>query len=286
MLSGFEPTPVGERGPAFGVIAPHAGWRFSGEVAFKAYTAVEPFPARVLILCTAHRVASPEIALWPSDAGDWETPLGPVPIDVELTEHLLNSCPSFAASARPHMQEHAAELQLPFLLHRRPDVKVAIATVAMHPRTTPLERMLLAGSELAAALANFTESSREGCQTAVQTNDPQKLNVANTSAFDAADRRVLVVVSSDLSHEDDDATTRAQDIYALDAIQTANPRVLYDAVQSHNITMCGAGAAILLLQAAAQTRGGRHASNIAYRTSADATGSAAGYTVGYLAATL
>src|SRR5690242_7597647 len=74
-------TPTTAR-PALGILAPHAGYMYSGVVAGATYARVD-VPARAVVLCPNHTGLGARVSLWPD--GAWKTPLGPVPIDAELT---------------------------------------------------------------------------------------------------------------------------------------------------------------------------------------------------------
>ncbi len=107
--------------PAIGVLAPHAGYVYSGAVAGATYARVG-VPARAIVLCPNHTGRGANASLWPD--GAWRTPLGRVPIDPELTEG-LRACPLVEDDRAAHLGEHALEVQLPFLQARRPDVSIA-----------------------------------------------------------------------------------------------------------------------------------------------------------------
>lgn len=104
------------------VIAPHAGYRYSGPVAASAYRllAGKPFQ-RVLLLGPAHRVALRGLAASSADA--FETPLGIVPIDQTLRDRSKNiSLINIRDDA--HEDEHALEVQLPFLQTILPNASI------------------------------------------------------------------------------------------------------------------------------------------------------------------
>jgi AmmeMemoRadiSam system protein B len=97
------------------LIAPHAGYVYSGPVAASAYARVAARAdeiERVVLLGPAHRVASRSMAL-PSVDG-FATPLGVVPIDRDLRAAALLR-PGVVVDDRPHADEHALEVHLPFL---------------------------------------------------------------------------------------------------------------------------------------------------------------------------
>jgi MEMO1 family protein len=110
---------AGERALAPGfpklVIVPHAGYIYSGPVAASAYAALAPargLVRRVVLLGPCHRVPVRGLAL--PAAGAFRTPLGTVPVDAEAAAS-LRGLPQVTESAATHAQEHALEVQLPFL---------------------------------------------------------------------------------------------------------------------------------------------------------------------------
>ena len=107
--------------PALGVLAPHAGYVYSGKVAGETWARVE-VPARAVVLCPNHTGLGARVALWPG--GGWCTPLGRVPIDAALTA-ALRACPLVEDDRVAHLREHALEVQLPFLQARRSGVAIA-----------------------------------------------------------------------------------------------------------------------------------------------------------------
>jgi len=107
--------------PALGLLAPHAGYVYSGAVAGRTYARVAA-PERAIVLCPNHTGLGPRASLWPD--GGWLTHLGRVAIDEELTA-ALRACPLLEEDRSAHLREHSLEVQLPFLQARRPDVAVA-----------------------------------------------------------------------------------------------------------------------------------------------------------------
>jgi AmmeMemoRadiSam system protein B len=107
--------------PAVGLLAPHAGYAYSGPVAGATYARVN-VPDRVVVLCPNHTGLGKRAALWPD--GSWATPIGRVPVDEAMTEEILATglvSPDRAA----HRHEHSLEVQLPFLQFRNPEVSIA-----------------------------------------------------------------------------------------------------------------------------------------------------------------
>ncbi len=105
--------------PAIALMAPHAGYAYSGKTAGLAYCQTEITPT-VFILCPNHTGKGPKISVW--SEGAWETPLGSIPVDSELSKQLIARVGT--ADRRAHEGEHAIEVHVPFLKFRRADVKI------------------------------------------------------------------------------------------------------------------------------------------------------------------
>jgi AmmeMemoRadiSam system protein B len=110
--------------PPKAVIAPHAGYIYSGPVAGTAYASLAARGGqveRVILLGPSHRVAFAGVAT--SGAGAFETPIGPVPVDRETVAALVQA--GLAREFEPaHENEHSLEVQLPFLKQLFPDARV------------------------------------------------------------------------------------------------------------------------------------------------------------------
>ena len=218
---------------AMGCIAPHAGYMFSGHVAGAVFSRIE-IPRRCIVLCPNHTGMGRALAIL--SEGAWETPLGEVPIDVELAFALKQRFPALQEDSAAHRAEHAAEVELPFLQLRQPELAFVPIALGMG-QFEPLEQL---GKALADVIA--------------EQKDP-----------------VLIVASSDMNHYESDAVTRVKDHRALERILTLDPRGLYDVVTEQNISMCGFGPAVAMMTAARQL-GAKSAELVKYATSADVSG--------------
>lgn len=95
------------------IIAPHAGYVYSGPVAASAYAslrAARTTVRRVVLLGPSHRAYLEGLGRSTADA--FETPLGPVPLD-EVAG--MSPLPGVTAADHAHHAEHSIEVQLPFL---------------------------------------------------------------------------------------------------------------------------------------------------------------------------
>ncbi len=109
-------APAGESVPApRALIAPHAGYIYSGPVAGSAYKALLRSTTqirRVVLLGPSHYVPFTGLAL--SHYSAFHTPLGDVPIDDEAIEK-IRSLPQVQFLESAHEREHCLEVNLPFL---------------------------------------------------------------------------------------------------------------------------------------------------------------------------
>ena len=115
-------TPVAGAKPPKAIIAPHAGYIYSGPIAASAYALLTPLRglvSRVILLGPSHRVAFRGVAL--GTAQVWETPLGPVRID-PFGQEALKGLPSVGVLDAAHGAEHSLEVHLPFLIRTLGDV--------------------------------------------------------------------------------------------------------------------------------------------------------------------
>lgn len=119
--------------PPKAVIAPHAGYIYSGQVAASAYAGWRSLGEtvnRVVLLGPSHQVYLRGLAA-PSVRG-FETPLGTVPLDAEAIETVA-SLPQVTINDHPHALEHSLEVHLPFLQMLFPEFKLVPLAVGDTP---------------------------------------------------------------------------------------------------------------------------------------------------------
>ena len=155
-----EPSPSGFRAESRALIAPHAGYPYSGSIAgssFRQLLGGGPPVERVVLLGPSHHFHLEGLALPSADA--FETPLGKVPVAAGPCA-ALRELPQVTVDDRAHAPEHALEVELPFLQEALGDFEVVPMVV---------------GAASAEQVAEVIERLWSGPET-------------------------LVVVSSDLSH--------------------------------------------------------------------------------------
>lgn len=185
--------------PAVGAVCPHAGLMYSGRTAGAVYARLQP-PETLVVLGPNHHGVGAEAAL-PGHA-EWETPLGPVPIDRELAQAIRVASRVLEEDDAAHAREHSIEVQLPFLRYLMPGSRlVPISVSPVGP----------------AAVGDLGRAVAEGIR--------------------AVGRRAVVVASTDFSHYVSRAVAERKDRPALDAIRSLDPERLLEAVRRERITM-------------------------------------------------
>jgi len=117
MIRGFFNQMTAPENPGFtmAIISPHAGYVFSGEVAAKAFNQLDPQKqySTVFIIGSSHRASFGGGSVY--TAGNYITPLGTVPIDLELARTLAMSNKDLSFDPHYQRNEHSLEVQIPFL---------------------------------------------------------------------------------------------------------------------------------------------------------------------------
>ncbi len=214
-------------------ISPHAGYIYSGRVAGQLFAHLT-IPGRVIVLGPNHTGVGARVAVAPHAC--WDTPLGEQPVDAEFARRLVDAFPGAEFDPHAHLREHSIEVQLPFLMRRRPDLRV-VPVVVKH---LSLAECLDLGKVLAELISGLDEP-------------------------------VGIVASSDMSHYQPDETARTLDHLAIDAVLARDPAGLFETVHREGISMCGVIPATVALSAA-NDLGAVDAHLVAYATSGDVSG--------------
>ncbi len=218
---------------AYGIVAPHAGYMYSGGIAGKIYGRIK-IPETVLIIGPNHHGMGESCALYPS--GQWMTPLGPSVINADLNSLLLEHTPYLSVDEIAHTKEHSLEVQLPFLQFLRPDVTLSAICIG-HGDFSSLKAI---GEGIANAIRYFYKD-------------------------------VLIVASSDMTHYETADVARRKDNLALARILAFDPEGLLQVCRSERISMCGVVPAVIMM-VAARSLGATKAELEAYANSGDVTG--------------
>jgi len=239
-------TPQGKRPPSIvSVVVPHAGYIYSGPAAAHAYLELgdESPPDAYVVVGPNHTGWGTPLSIM--EEGVWRTPLGDAPIDSGLAEAIIEFSEIARADSEAFIREHSQEVQVPFIQFINP--KAQIVPVCMGYQDL--------------------ETSRDLAQ----------------AVFKAAEgKRVVVVASTDLSHQEPIEVARRKDALVLEALRGMDEERLQRAVRTHRISMCGYGPASVAL-VYAKLSSARECQVLTYYTSGDVTGDTWGV-VGYTSA--
>lgn len=128
-----------------GMIAPHAGWAFSGDAAGHAYTWLQQShpEATLVVLFASHRGPRGPHSLFLGDG--WETPLGRLPTHRALADRiaadpLAGQLELREEPVRPARSDNAVELHLPFIKHAWPDASLVMLGIGANEDALRLGR--------------------------------------------------------------------------------------------------------------------------------------------------
>lgn len=215
------------------IIAPHAGYIFSGSVAGLVYSSIEP-PDTFILLGPNHTGLGNAVAVM--SEGRWDVPGATLEVDSKLAGSIIKRSQLCTQDEEAHTHEHSLEVQLPFIVHINPKARIVPVTIMK----ASLEELMSLGHAIAAAVK-------------------------------AAKYPVVVAASTDMSHFLDEDETRRRDKHALDRISALDPEGLHKVVRSKDISMCGFMPTVTALSAALAL-GATEARLLRYTTSAEASG--------------
>lgn len=231
-------------GKIIGLVAPHAGYMYSGQIAAYAYRIIRGivFDA-VIVIGPSHRTHFRGVSVY--DRGGYETPLGVVPVDVDLARRIIDQNELISYIPAVHLQEHSIEIQLPFL-------QVALEEFRFVP--------LMMGDQ-----------SREVCEI-----------LSESICKATGDRKVLIVGSSDLSHFYSYERAVKLDSIVLGHIEKMDHKALLKDLENDVCEACGGGPIIVTIMVSKRL-GADRAGLLKYANSGDVTGETKGV-VGYASA--
>lgn len=236
------------------LVSPHAGFIFSGPAAANGFAALaaDGIPETVVILGPSHYSSDRRAALSTADA--WRTPLGEVELDAALGEAILSKCDLVVADDRPHRLEHSLEVQVPFLQFVYGDRAPRICPICVRSYPMyPTEQIAADARAIGEAIAEV-----------------------------AAGRRVVLIASTDLSHQMPQDVAEKLDRMVIDAILAVDPERLLKTVAEGEISTCGPVPVAIAL-AFCRATGRTSAKLLRYYTSGDIIGDRSGV-VGYASA--
>lgn len=232
---GKPPPAARGRASIVAVVAPHAGYEYSGPVAAHSYLHVSSLPDPELIVVVAPNHYGIGSGVSTFKDGYWQTPLGMMQVDSEASATLVREAGVAAFDPGAHKIEHSLEVQLPFLQKIYGD----------HVPFLPVS-LLFQDIGTAEAVAGALVEVVRG-------------------------KRAVVVASSDLTHYEPDEAARAKDASLLDQVVSMDIEGFYSTLVKLEVTACGFGP-IATVMSLASALGLRRGEVLKYATSGDTTG--------------
>lgn len=223
------------KGKLIGLIAPHAGYDFSGEIAAYAYKQLEGKNFDTVILIGEshyHRFPGASIGNYQS----YQTPLGEVEVDNDLAINIIKYEAAIKFYPQVHQGEHSLEVQLPFLQTLLRDFK--ILPIILGERSSKLS---------------------------------SKIVKAILQELKGRDEKILFIASTDLSHFYPYQTALQLDNLTIKAIEKLDSDSFYQGLSYGNYYLCG-GAAVGTLLKIAENLQANKIKLLKYANSGDITG--------------
>jgi MEMO1 family protein len=236
LLAHASPPPIND--PILAVVAPHAGYQFSGPVAAYTYAALKGRKfSRVVVIAPSHYEAFDFTSVYDGDA--YATPLGTVRVDKAFAKQLASMSPAIRLSSQGHVPtakgaEHALEVELPWLQRVLGDFE--LVPIVMGDQSYENSRAL------GVALAKLIQGSE-----------------------------TLILASSDLSHYHPYDEAVKIDHKTLNALQAWDYLSMSRNFEARIWEACG-GAPIVAAMIAAERMGANQALVLKYANSGDTTG--------------
>jgi AmmeMemoRadiSam system protein B len=186
------------------IVSPHAGYVYSGPAAAHSYLALgeQSTPDTIVIIGPNHTGWGKPVSVM--NNGLWETPLGKVPIDTDLANMIIDLCDLARSDETAFIREHSIEVQIPFLQYIYSEFNFVPICMGYQDLKT--------STELGKALYEASKG-----------------------------KDIIVIASSDLTHQESRLSANKKDKYVLDAIRVMDEKTLQESVKRYNITTCGYG---------------------------------------------
>jgi AmmeMemoRadiSam system protein B len=199
------------RGSLRALIAPHAGYRYSGLTAAYGYRLLQGLKFdTVIIVGPSHREYFDGISIYPGDS--YVTPLGEVPIDTEVRGEIIRQGKGVLLSDVGHRLEHSIEVQLPFLQFVLSDVQFVPIVMGDQHRLFCL------------ALSEVISNVCRG-------------------------REALLVASTDLSHYHEYDVAVQLDKRVVDCVEHYDVETLSAKLEAEEVEACGGGPMVTVMMA-------------------------------------
>jgi AmmeMemoRadiSam system protein B/AmmeMemoRadiSam system protein A len=218
---------------AVGLLVPHAGYQYSGAVTGAALSRIK-FKDTFIIMGPTHTGVGKPFSVWAK--GAWRTPLGEVKVEESLAAKIIAVSNYLEEDYEAHREEHAVEVQLPFLQYLKPDVRIVPIILA----GASADVYIQIGHDIARAINELKSNA-------------------------------VILASGDMTHYEPHDVAREKDLQAVAAMVELDEEGLTRRYHDLNISMCAYGPVVCAMVAAREL-GATAGELVKYQTSGDATG--------------
>jgi len=218
-----------------GLVAPHAGYMYSGPVAAHSYNRLASAGPRKSIVIIGPNHTGLGSGVSTMTAGEWSTPLGEVKVDTELAKEITGNSSLIDVEDEAHKFEHSIEVQLPFLQF-------------IYPRQFQFVPICMMLQDL--------ETSKE---------------VGEAVARAVSDKGAVLIASSDWTHYEPHDEAVRKDREALRAAIEMDPQKFQTTIEEKRVSACGYGPVTAVIHAS-RILGAKNGQLLSYKTSGDITG--------------
>jgi AmmeMemoRadiSam system protein B/AmmeMemoRadiSam system protein A len=183
----FQKAQVEPTNNVIALILPHAGYRYSGQNAVCGLKTTDKKYKRIIVIGPSHRVPMEEILSVPR-VTHYETPLGQVPLDVELINKLLKYS-LFQNVPQAHKNEHSVQIELPLLQYGQKDFKlvpIVAGSCSLQTITKAgnILRSLVGAETLVIASSDFVHFGSNFGYTPFKENIPEQIKKLDMRAYE------------------------------------------------------------------------------------------------------
>jgi MEMO1 family protein len=217
----------------YGIVSPHAGYLYSSAVAANGFYEVSSMEFDdVVMIGPNHYGIGTGAAIM--NTGLWETPLGQVEINHELSSVISKNSEIIDLDDFAHSKDHCLEVQLPFVQYIKKKFRIVPIILIMQDRQT--------AEDIGRSIAQ---------------------SIINTKS--------LLIASSDFTHYESNSEAHRKDMELIKAILSLDILKFYTTLERENVSACGYGA-IASIMTAAKNLGATKGELLKYATSGDIIG--------------
>jgi AmmeMemoRadiSam system protein B len=225
--------PSGSKRRIYGIVSPHAGYLYSSAVAANGFYEVSSMEFDdVVMIGPNHYGIGTGAAIM--NTGLWETPLGQVEINHELSSVISKNSEIIDLDDFAHSKDHCLEVQLPFVQYIKKKFRIVPIILIMQDRQT--------AEDIGRSIAQ---------------------SIINT--------KTLLIASSDFTHYESNSEAHRKDMELIKAILSLDILKFYTTLERENVSACGYGA-IASIMTAAKNLGATKGELLKYATSGDIIG--------------